>query len=201
MKLKKAAVSKHVTRKLGKRRKEVGYSGTWPEYWKNREQFHNLSMFPTSYSVPREEKMCQRRMIYWAIISFHMYSLNVDSREVDELYLQSSPDRLPPQGYTAFQLLIGAALLSFCTTSVIFTLPFSSPYSLLTDWGLFTTPSHENHCIYPLRVYPKPWLPFASSLFASCWFYPGLSAPQNIKSLILWHHLSSLSLSHTFLVS
>jgi len=56
VKLKKAGVSKHVARKLGRRRKEVGYSGTWPEYWKNREQFHNLSMSPTSYSVPEKRK-------------------------------------------------------------------------------------------------------------------------------------------------
>ena len=56
LKPKKAGVSKPVTRKLAKRREEVGYSGTWPEYWENREQFHNISMSPTSYSVPEKRK-------------------------------------------------------------------------------------------------------------------------------------------------
>lgn len=56
VKLKKAGDLNVSLERLSKRVKQAS-SGTWPEYWKEKtEQFHNLSIFPTSYSVPEKRK-------------------------------------------------------------------------------------------------------------------------------------------------
>ena len=106
LKPKKAGVSKRVTRKLAKRREEVGYSGTWPEYWENREQFHNISMSPTSYSVPEKRKCAWEGWFIGQLSLSALCSLNVDSREVNWIIFVEFSGWASSQGYTTFQLLM-----------------------------------------------------------------------------------------------
>ena len=145
--------------------------------------------------------MCLRRMIYWAIISFRPLLSECGQQRSQLNYICRVLRMSFLSRIHNFPVTPEAALLSFCTTAVTFTLPFSAHTQLPTDWGRFTAPSHKNHCIYAVHVYPKSWLLFASPLIPSCWFYSGLSAPQNIKSLMCATSFPPFSSSHTFSVS
>ena len=74
----------------------------------------------------REEKMCQRRMIYWAIISFHPLLSECGQQRSRLNYICRVLRMSFLLRIRNFPVTREAALLSFCTTSVIFTLPFSA---------------------------------------------------------------------------
>lgn len=149
----------------------------------------------------REEKMCQRRMIYWAIISFHPLLSECGQQRSRLNYICRVLRMSFLLRIHNFPVTREAALLSFCTTSVIFTLPFSAHTrcSLTEDCLLHqvTKIIASTLCMF----IQSPGSLFASPLIVSCWFYPGLSAPQNIKYLMCGTIFPPFSSSHTFLVS
>lgn len=114
-----------------------------------------------------------------------------------ELYLQSSPDELPLKDTQLSSYSWGSSTF-FLHNICNFHFAFLSPYSLLTDWGLFTAPSHENHCIYPLHVYPKPWLPFCFFPLCFMLILPWTICSPEHQIPHVWHHLSSLFLQPYF---
>lgn len=195
VKLKKAAVSKHVTRKLGKRRrKEVGYSGTWQNTGRTGSNFITFQCFQLPTVFQRENM--QRRMIYWAIISFRPLLsecgqqrnwLNYICRVLRMSFLSKDTQ--------LFSYSWGSStffLHNICNFHFAFLSPTRS--SLTGDCLLHqvTKIIASTLCVFIQSLGSL----FASSLFASCWFYPGLSAPQNIKSLMCGTIFPPFSSSH-----
>ena len=116
----------------------------------------------------REEKMCLRRMIYWTIISFRPLLSECGQQRSRLNYIcrvlrMSFLSRLHN-----FPVTHEAALLSFCTTSVIFTLPFSAHTrsSLTEDYLLHqvTKIIASTLCMF----IQSPGSLFASPLIPSC---------------------------------
>lgn len=145
--------------------------------------------------------MCLRRMIYWAIISFRPLLSECGQQRSRLNYICRVLRMSFLSRIHNFPVTHEAALLSFCTTSVIFTLPLSAhTRSSLTEDCLLhqvTKIIASTLCMF----IQSPGSLFASPLVPSCWFYPGLSAPQNIKSFMCDTIFPPFSSSHTFLVS
>ena len=143
--------------------------------------------------------MCLRRMIYWTIISFRPLLSECGQQRSRLNYIcrvlwMSFLSRLHN-----FPVTHEAALLSFCTTSVIFTLPFSAhTHSSLTEDCLLhqvTKIIASTLCMF----IQSPGSLFASSPRSFMLILPWTICSPEHQIPHVWHHLSSLFLQPYFL--
>lgn len=135
-----------------------------------------------------QRKMCREGWFIGQLSLSALCSLNVDSRSrlnyICRVLRMSFLKRIHN-----FPVTHEAALLSFCTTSVIFHLCLSQPI-LAPHWlrTVYCTRITKIIASTQLRVYPKPWLPFCFFPLCFMLILPWTILLPEHQIPHVWHH-------------